>query len=133
VTDKSFSKIETIPRAEFLGRIAAQGVSRRSHAAFRCPMCKTVQSIASLTRAGVSEEKAETYIGFSCIGRFTGAGSPRNQPDGEPCNWTLGGLLRLHEMEVVDRGGNAHPFFAVATAEEAQALEATFAGEKVDG
>lgn len=125
--------VETIPLAEFRARIAAQGVSRRTHAAFRCPMCKTAQSITSLTNAGVSEDDAQRYIGFSCVGRFTGAGSPREKPDGQPCNWTLGGLLRLHELEVVDNDGNTHPFFAVATAEEAQALEATFAGEKADG
>lgn len=125
--------VETIQLAEFRARIAAQGTSNRTHAAFRCPMCKTVQSIASLTSAGVSEDAAERYIGFSCIGRFTGAESPREKPDGKPCDWTLGGLLRLHELEVVDNDGNTHPFFTVATTEEAQALEATFAGEKADG
>ncbi|MBV5271164.1 MAG: hypothetical protein JZU55_16265, partial [Afipia sp.] len=76
--------VETIQLAEFRVRVSAQGASSRTHAAFRCPMCKTVQSIASLTTAGISEDDAERYIGFSCVGRFTGAKSPREKPDGEP-------------------------------------------------
>lgn len=116
--------METIKLDEFRARIKAQNVSDRKHAAFKCPMCKTVQSINSFICAGADAEDAEKYIGFSCLGRVTGAGSPRKKPDGKPCNWTLGGFFRLHEMEVVDDEGHAHPYFEVATPEEAQSLEA---------
>ena len=119
--------METIQLDEFRARIKAQGVSDRSHAAFKCPMCKTVQSITSFTCAGADAETAEKYIGFSCIGRITGAEGPRKAPDGNPCNWTLGGLFRLHEMEVIDEEGTSHPHFEVATPAEAQALEAALA------
>ncbi|KQQ72966.1 hypothetical protein ASF70_16000 [Rhizobium sp. Leaf321] len=119
--------METIKLDEFRARIKAQDVSDRSHAAFKCPMCKTVQSITSFARAGADTETAERQIGFSCIGRMTSAKSPRKEPDGDPCNWTLGGLFRLHEMEVIDDEGKAHPHFEVATPEEAQALEAALA------
>lgn len=120
--------METIKLDEFRRRLKAQGTSDRKHAAFKCPMCKTVQSITSFTRAGTDEETAERYVGFSCVGRVMGAESPREQPDGRPCNWTLGGFLQLHELEVIDNEGKSHPYFEVATPEEAQALEATIAG-----
>lgn len=116
--------MEKITLDEFRARIKAQGVSDRTHAAFKCPMCKTVQSMKSFASAGVDEQTAERYIGFSCVGRVSGAESPRKNPDGKPCNWTLGGLLRLHEMEVIDDEGISHPHFEVATPEEAQALKA---------
>lgn len=119
--------METIKLDEFRRRLTAQGTSDRKHAAFKCPMCKTVQSIASFTRAGTDAETAERYVGFSCVGRVMGAESPRKQPDGKPCNWTLGGLLRFHELEVIDDEGKSHPYFKVATPEEAQALEAATA------
>ncbi|MCB5201695.1 hypothetical protein LH464_04280 [Neorhizobium sp. T786] len=117
--------MEAIKLDEFRARIKAQGTSDRAHAAFKCPMCKTIQSMTSFTRAGTDAETAEKYIGFSCVGRVTGAEGPRKQPDGKPCNWTLGGLFRFHELEVIDDAGKAHPHFEVATPEEAQALEAS--------
>ncbi|KFH24300.1 hypothetical protein IB61_11625 [Brucella abortus LMN2] len=64
------------------------------------------------------------YLGFSCVGRFTGAPSPRSTPDGKPCDWTLGGLLSLHKLEIVDENGELHPRFEIASPEEAQALAA---------
>jgi hypothetical protein len=119
--------MEKITLDQFRTRVKAQNVSDRIHAAFKCPMCKTVQSMKSFICAGADAETAEKYIGFSCIGRTTGADGPRKKPDGKPCNWTLGGLFRLHELEVVDDEERVHPYFEVATAEEAQALEAALA------
>lgn len=113
---------ETISIDEFRTRLKAQGVSDRTYFAFKCPMCATVQSLQSFFCAGADAEAAEKFIGFSCIGRVTGAPSPRKEPDGQPCNWTLGGLLQLPALEVIDEDGNAHPHFVVASAEEAQAL-----------
>lgn len=72
--------------------------------------------------AGKTEGDVEKYVGFSCVGRWTGAGSPRKNPDGKPCNWTLGGLFQTHKVTVVTPDGKPHPIFEVATAEEAQAL-----------
>lgn len=115
---------ETIKLDEFRARLKAQGVSDRVHSAVKCPLCKTPQSIQSFICAGADAETAERYIGFSCLGRLTGAGEPRRKPDGRPCNWTLGGLLQLHELEVIDDKGNVHPHFEIATPEEAKALEA---------
>ena len=107
----------------------AQGVSSSDHVAFVCVMCGHVQSITSFTGAGADSERAEKMIGFSCVGRIAG---PKHQHpvwgDG-PCNWTLGGLFRLHNTEVITEDGETHPSFALATPEQAQQLEASHAGE----
>ena len=58
---------------------------------FRCPRCKTTQTAHDLVEAGVKKEEIDNYLGFSCIGRFT---------KDKGCNWTLGGLFQIHELEV---------------------------------
>ncbi|MBC8674441.1 hypothetical protein H2136_22710 [Aeromonas hydrophila] len=87
--------------------------------------CLQVGSVGkSLIKAGAGDDfkSVSKTLGFSCVGRFIGAGSPRKKPDGKPCNWSLGGLLHLHELEVIDEEGNVHMVFEPATAEQAQAL-----------
>jgi hypothetical protein len=122
----------SISLAEFQAELKAQGVDRLD-LAFKCPLCKTIQSMRSFIRGGSPAEAAEKSIGFSCLGRITGAGSPRKEPDGEPCNWSLGGLLRLHDLEVIDDDGKAHPHFTPATAAEAQELAARNAAAVAHG
>jgi len=58
---------------------------------FICPVCKTVQTIQDFIDAGVGKETISKTIAFSCIGRFTKT---------KGCDWTLGGLFRLHTLEV---------------------------------
>ncbi|HUH36668.1 MAG TPA: VVA0879 family protein [Spongiibacteraceae bacterium] len=113
-------KTMTIP--EFHAALKAQGVADRSDLAMICPMCGTVQSARDLIAAGagLDFDAVEKFLGFSCVGRFTGAGTPRKQPDGKPCNWTLGGLFQTHKLVVVDNEGVAHPRFELATPEQAQ-------------
>lgn len=96
---------------------------------FRCPACGCLQTAQELMQAGagISFDAVERYLGFSCIGRFTGAGSPREKADGLPCNWTLGGFLQIHELEVVTPDGKSHPHFALATRQEAEAHRAKLA------
>lgn len=108
---------------EFQTALKAQGVPSHEDYAFVCPMCRTVQSARDLIAAGAGKTFAEVEakIAFSCVGRWTKAASPRKQPDGKPCNWTLGGLLRLHELEVTAPDGATHPMFMPATPEQAQA------------
>jgi len=74
---------------------------------FVCPGCKTVQTIQDFIDAEVSKETISRSIGFSCIGRFT---------DKKGCKWTLGGLLRIHKLEVV-QNGKAIPSFEFANGE----------------
>lgn len=97
-------------------------------------MCGTPQCGYDLIRAGAGEtfDDVEQYLGFSCVGRFTGADTPRNKPDGKPCNWTLGGLFQTHKLVVVTPDGKRHPRFEVATPEVAAAhLAAIRTEEKV--
>ena len=125
---------ERISVDELHARFAAQGVAGRDHLAFKCPVCGTVQSIASLRRAAATgsrrvanEATIQNAIGFACEGRYSGAGPWR---EGDPkraavrgCDWTLGGLFKIHTLEVVLANGEICPSFALATPEEAQALE----------
>ena len=74
--------------------------------------------------AGETEDDVEPFVGFSCVGRWTGKGSAlgTDAPRGEGCNWTLGGLFQLHKLVVITPDGERHPRFTPATPEEAQAL-----------
>lgn len=128
------SRPESITVEEAHRRMKAQGVSSNKHVAFVCPVCGTVQSMASLVAAGCPKDKVESYIGFSCEGRWTGAGPWPSGGDRSAkglrrtypgCDWTLGGLFRIHRLEVVmpDRA-EPQPCFEIASPEQAQALEA---------
>jgi hypothetical protein len=120
--------VEVISIDEVHARMKAQGVSAREHVAFRCPICGTVQSMASLLKAGAPADKLETYIGFSCEGRFSDAGpwpgrkasAARRKVRG--CDWTLGGLFKIHKLEV-EKDGKRQMVFEIATKDEAQELE----------
>lgn len=105
--------MDTMTESQFHEAIKAQGVPRE-HMAFECPMCGTIQSAADLIKAGVGKDfdEVSNYLGFSCVGRFTKAGPPRKEPDGKPCNWSLGGLFQMHKLEVVTEDGKHHPHFA---------------------
>ncbi len=63
---------------------------------FKCPSCETPQSMNDLLQY-VSKEYAQSYIAFSCIGRVNGTLKAK-KPIG--CDWTLGGLFRIHNLEV---------------------------------
>ena len=117
--------MKTVTIKDFGAECKAQGVKSNLDIAVVCPCCKTVQSARDLIAAGAGADfkAVDKYLGFSCVGRFTGAGSPRRTPDGKPCNWTLGGLFRLHTLEVVTEDGEHHPHFELATPEQAQAHE----------
>jgi hypothetical protein len=87
---------------------------------FVCPVCKTEQTPQDLIDAGVKKDQINQYIGFSCIGRFTGAGEhKRGAEPGKGCNWTLGGLLHIHTLEVEMDDGARRPVFEFAPEAEA--------------
>lgn len=123
--------MRTITLEQFHEALRAQGVPSRLHYALKCPMCATVQSAADLIAAGAGSnyDAVDRYLGFSCVGRFTGAGGPRREPDGRPCSWSLGGMLSLHKLEILTPDGTGHPHFEPATPAEAQALMATRVSE----
>ncbi len=70
--------MQTMTLSEFKAAVQAQGVPHE-HIAMKCPMCGTIQSGADLIAAGAGADfdAVEKYVAFSCVGRFTGAGSPR--------------------------------------------------------
>lgn len=113
--------MKTMTLADFQAALRSQGVERE-HYTFRCPMCRTLQTASDLIRAGAGQsfEDVQKYLGFSCVGRFTGAPGPRKVADGQPCDWTLGGLFSLHKLEVLTEDGTLVPHFEVASPEEAQ-------------
>lgn len=92
----------------------------------KCPMCRTLQNGHDFINAGVGKDWSDVsrHVGFSCLGRFTGAGSPRREADGKPCNWTLGGFLRTHRLMIVTPDGEEHPHFELVSKEEAEAHRA---------
>jgi hypothetical protein len=121
---------EKITNDEFHTRIRAQGAPSREDIAFECVMCRTVQSARSLIAAGAGKDfdEVEKFLGFSCVGRWTNAGShKRGNAPGKGCDWTLGGFLTIHDLEVVDESGDAHPRFALATPEATLVLASSFA------
>lgn len=69
---------------------------------FVCPACKTVQSFKDFE--DFVDDPHDVFY-FSCIGRFK---------HGIGCDWTLGGFLQIHETEVIDNHGNAHPVMEFA-------------------
>lgn len=115
---------------EFHAQAKAQNVIRED-VAFICPMCGTVQSSRLLISEGVGAcyETVKTIIGFNCVGRFTGKGSPSvEKGKGHGCNWSLGGLFHMHELEVITPDGKIVPCFELATAEQAQELVSRLGG-----
>lgn len=125
--------VERINSAEFKHRLQKQDVSAKRHWAFVCPICSTVQSVASLVAAGASPEEAAHLIGFCCEGRFTNAGPWPMACDITPiafarrkvrgCDWTLGGLFKIHTLEVISPEGDTSPWFSIATGQAARELE----------
>lgn len=114
----------TLKLKEFLEQLKAQGVPKE-HMAFKCPVCHTVQSAHDLIEAGAGKDfnEVERYLGFSCLGRFTGGSSDFNTNPGigKGCDYTLGGLVVFNKLEVIDEEGEKHPRFEIATPEEAHA------------
>lgn len=118
-----------IPLAEFHQELKAQGVPSL-HFAFKCPICGTIQSAQDLIVAGAGPdfEAVQQFLAFSCVGRFKRSGSHKpGEPPGRGCDWTLGGFLHLHELEITDEDGTVHHRFELASPEEAKAHMEKFA------
>lgn len=115
--------MQTMTVLELRQAMEAQGVPI-NHVLFRCPVCHTLQSAEDLIEAGAGTnfDDVEQYLGFACIGRFTGIGAHTlARPIGHGCDFTLGGLLNLRELDVQTEDGQRHPRFMPATPAEAKA------------
>jgi hypothetical protein len=86
-------------------------------------MCQSIQSGVDLIAAGAGEDfdAVERFLGFSCVGRWTNAGPYYEKGSAHGCDWTLGGLFQIHELEVVTPDGARHPRFMPVSPEEAKA------------
>lgn len=97
-----------------------------------CPMCGTIQSGQQVWDALINQNSGKeveintvlSSLGFCCIGRYTGQGDEgiaahgRGEKWDKGCNWTLGGLLRLHTLEIVMPDGKRIPSFELAKPKE---------------
>lgn len=103
--------MQTMTLDEFKDSIKSQGVPLVD-ATFQCPRCKTLQSANDLIIAGVGKnlDEVEKYLAFSCVGRWDKS---------QGCDWTLGGLFQIHELEVVTPDGEHHPRFLPLPANKA--------------
>jgi len=112
--------MKTMTQDEFLAEARKRFGPKVRDWKFVCPACGTVQSVQQLLDAGLSKEDVQSVIGYSCIGRFTnqdGGGieaKHRGEPWNKGCNWTLGGLLRIHTLEVDCGDGEMRPAFELA-------------------
>jgi hypothetical protein len=115
------SKAIRMSLASLHTQLRKQGVAEVDYA-FVCPCCKCVQSAFDFIAAGAGADfkAVEKFVGFACIGRFTGGDEPRAQPDGKPCTTVLGGLYSKHELAVIMPNGATQPHFMPATPEQAQ-------------
>jgi hypothetical protein len=68
----------------------------RNNWRFVCPACGHVASVAEYKAVG-----ADDAIGYSCIGRWTGAKRDAFGKGPGPCNYAGGGLIRINPVRVV--------------------------------
>lgn len=87
----------------------------------KCVSCGHVQSITSILKNNPKLEKKDVVDWFfmSCEGRVNGKGidafkiQKGDDFSKDGCNWTLGGLFEIHEVEVT-RNGVMFPIFDFA-------------------
>lgn len=117
--------MRTMTLDEYHTALKAQGTKKGVEVCSVCPMCGTVQNGLDLIEAGAGKtfDDIGRFIAFSCVGRWTNAGPPPSKEKKGTqvgCDWTLGGLFTVHELEVVTPDGEHHPRFMPASVEEAQ-------------
>jgi len=83
---------------------------------FRCVQCGNVQSHESVTERNPEIRNTSNWIFFSCEGRKT---------EGVGCDWTLGGLFKIHRLEVFDdqKSENPHPVPCFEFADDPDAVQ----------
>ncbi len=72
---------------------------------FQCVKCGNIQCGKDFESIGLTPEEIEKVVFFSCIGRWK---------KDVGCDWTLGGLFRIHKLEVTNAEGVPIPAFEFA-------------------
>jgi hypothetical protein len=72
---------------------------------FRCPICGHVAGVEEYINA----HAPDGAIGFSCIGRFTGAKRKAFGGSGDgPCDYAGGGLFPVNPVHLIDEKDGKH-------------------------
>lgn len=98
--------VPTVTKEQWLKRGAELFGSDTGTWRFRCPSCGHVQSVVSVQAIdpSLSAESVAGWIYYSCQGRQL------DRKHGG-CDWTLGGLFRIHKLEVLEPDGSVQPVF----------------------
>ena len=80
---------------------------------FKCCNCGHVQCMADFEALSSYTGRPETVVFFSCIGRWSG-GKGELGNGLSPCNYTLGGLFKIHKLTVVYPDGEREAVFEFA-------------------
>lgn len=107
------TKRRTTTHHEWLAEGARLFGDDRTKWRFVCPCCGHVATPADYKAAG-AEPGA---IGFSCIGRWTGAKREAFAPGEGPCNYAGGGLFPLNPVTVMMPEGDSIQAFEFARPE----------------
>ncbi len=76
---------------------------------WKCPSCGHVASTQDYKDAGATS----SAVGFSCVGRWTGATQDAFADGPGPCNYAGGGLIGINPIAVKD-GETTHRIFEFA-------------------
>lgn len=100
----------TLTLDEYVSALKSQNVDMKD-ATVQCPKCKTLQSISDFVNTGAIKnlDEAGKHFGSACIGRFDNK---------KGCDWSLGGLLQFHELEILYPDGSIGPRFIPTSAEQ---------------
>ena len=85
---------------------------------FKCPQCGGVQTGRDFLEAGIPQADVEVRTYFSCIGRVV---------KGKGCDWSLGGLFKIHTVEILTPDGTLTPVFEFADPLPKEQSDATVA------
>ena len=83
---------------------------------FVCPICGMIQSFELFKeKTSLTDEQIGTQVGFSCIGRNWSSEvrtifDSNNKEIKQPCNYTLGGLLKFNTLIII-KDMKKIPFF----------------------
>jgi hypothetical protein len=95
--------MEVLTLEEWFAKAVKLYGSDKKNWKFKCPNCGQTQSLNDFLENSVSKPDEKFY--FSCIGRWV---------KDRGCDWTLGGLLKIHSVEVISKEGKKVPVFEFA-------------------